>query len=57
MSGRGPCPRAYKDTDAFLLICSAAKGIEEKDYEFSIDLYEEVVPEVRMHSICSEDCF
>ena len=36
---------------------SADKGIEEKDYEFSIDLYEEVVPEVRMHSICSEDCF
>lgn len=25
---------------------SAEKGIEEKDYEFSIDLFGEVVPEV-----------
>ena len=47
MSGRGLCLRAYRDTDALVLICSAAKGIEEKDYEFSIDLFEEVDPEVR----------
>ncbi len=33
-------------TDASLCVCSAEKGIEEKDYEFSIDLYGEVDPEV-----------
>lgn len=26
---------------------SAAKGIEEREYEFKLDLYAEVVPEVR----------
>ena len=29
---------------------SAEKGIEERDYEFSFDLFEEVVPEVRTRS-------
>jgi hypothetical protein len=35
-----------------LTICSASKGIEEKDYEFKLDFYSEVVPEV-----CFADLF
>jgi hypothetical protein len=29
-----------------LYVYSASKGIEEKDYEFKLDFYSEVVPEV-----------
>ena len=29
---------------------SASKGIEERDYEFAFDLYDEVVPEVRQNA-------
>lgn len=33
-------------------LLSADKGIEEKEYEFAFDLFEEVIPEVRSPRLC-----
>lgn len=32
---------------------SAAKGLEEKDYAFSLNFFDEVVPEVRLRWRCA----
>ena len=37
-------PARRKLTDAS---CSAAKGIQERDYAFDLDFFAEIVPEVR----------
>lgn len=35
---------------------SAENGLEEKDYEFDIEFFEEIVPEVRVPSLICVSC-
>lgn len=48
-----PLSRSYSTYGIFPLSSSASKGVPEREYQFDLDLYDEIIPEETKKSVTS----